>query len=126
MEMDRELLEKAKTVKSAEGLIALAKENGVEMTEESASAYFALLHPKTGELSEEELDNVSGGGCKRNGDTVVSALHSCSKWRCHACGETYRKTALGKCCRKCGHDALCFECVFNKYEKGLWLCTYGN
>ena len=47
-------------------LIALAKENGIELTEESAQAYFNQLNPKTGELaddelSDSELDNVSGG-----------------------------------------------------------------
>ena len=33
------------------------------MTEESAKAYFELLHPKTGKIADEELENVSGGGC---------------------------------------------------------------
>ena len=35
-----ELIEKAKSAKSPEELFALAKENGVELTEESAAAYF--------------------------------------------------------------------------------------
>ena len=58
-----ELIEKAKQAKSVEELLALAKENGMEMTEEQATAYYAQLSPKSGELSDEELDNVSGGGC---------------------------------------------------------------
>ena len=56
-----ELIEKAKSAKTPEELLALAKENGVELTEESAAAYFDRLNPKTGELSDSELDNVSGG-----------------------------------------------------------------
>ena len=56
-----ELIEKAKSAKTPEELMALAKENGVELTEESAAAYFDRLHPQTGELSDSELDNVSGG-----------------------------------------------------------------
>ena len=61
MGMNKELLAKAKEMKTPEELMALAKENGVELTEESAAAYFDRLNPKTGELSDSELDNVSGG-----------------------------------------------------------------
>ena len=66
MELTKELVAKAKEAKTPEELMALAKENGVELTEESAAAYFDRLHPQTGELSDSELDNVSGGcggGC---------------------------------------------------------------
>ena len=35
-----ELIEKAKSAKTPEELMALAKENGMELTEESAKAYF--------------------------------------------------------------------------------------
>ena len=58
-----EMIEKARTAKSAEKLLALAKDNGVEMTEDEAKTYFAQLNPKSGELDDDELDNVSGGGC---------------------------------------------------------------
>ncbi len=64
MEMNKELLAKAKEAKTPEELMSLAKENGIEMTEESAKAYFEQLNPKTGELSDDELDNVAGGGCQ--------------------------------------------------------------
>ena len=63
MKLNKELLTKAKAAKTAEEIMALAKENGMELTEESAKAYLDLLHPQTGELSDDELDNVSGGGC---------------------------------------------------------------
>ena len=59
-----ELIEKAKSAKTPEELMALAKENGVELTEESAKAYFEQLNPKTGEVSDEELHNIAGGGCQ--------------------------------------------------------------
>ena len=42
-----ELIEKAKSAKTPEELMALAKENGMELTEESAKAYFDRLHPQT-------------------------------------------------------------------------------
>ena len=61
MELTKELVAKAKEAKTSEGLMALAKENGIGLTEEEAKAYFDRLHPQTGELSDSELDNVSGG-----------------------------------------------------------------
>ena len=61
MEMNKELLEKAKEAKTPDELMSLAKENGIELTAESAASYFERLNSKTGELSDSELDNVSGG-----------------------------------------------------------------
>ena len=60
-----EMIEKAKVAKSAEELLALAKENNVEMTADEAATYFAQLNPTSGELSDDDLDNVAGGagGC---------------------------------------------------------------
>lgn len=60
MNVSKELLEKAKTAKSAEELIEMAKEENIELTVEQAAKAFAELN-KSGELSDEELDNVSGG-----------------------------------------------------------------
>ncbi|MDE7399063.1 MAG: Nif11-like leader peptide family RiPP precursor [Oscillospiraceae bacterium] len=57
-----ELIEKAKQAKSPEELLALAKEHEFELTEDEAKEYFERLS-KSGEISDEELDNVSGGGC---------------------------------------------------------------
>ena len=71
MKISKELLEKAKTAKTAEELLAMAKAEKIELTEEEATKAFAELN-KTGELSDEELDNVAGGGCgdsNKSGDT---------------------------------------------------------
>ena len=64
MNISKELLEKAKTAKTAEELLAMAKAENIELTVEQAAKAFAELN-KTGELSDEELDNVSGG-CGRD------------------------------------------------------------
>ena len=64
MNISKELLEKAKTAKTAEELLELAKAENIELTEEQAKEYFATIHA-SGELSDEELDNVSGG-CGRD------------------------------------------------------------
>ena len=66
--MNEEIIKKAKEAKTAEELLALAKENSIELTEDQARELFDRLHPATGELSDDELDNVAGGGC-------VSSVH---------------------------------------------------
>ena len=57
MKISKELLEKAK---SAEELLEMAKTEKIELTAEEAAKAFAELN-KSGELSDEELDNVAGG-----------------------------------------------------------------
>ena len=46
MEMNKELLAKAKEMKTPEKLMALAKENGVELTEESAAGTLTGCIPR--------------------------------------------------------------------------------
>ena len=74
-----EMIEKAKAAGSAEELLELAKANGVEMTADEATTYFAQLNPKSGELDDNDLDNVSGGACtsKSTGRTVVTSGCQC-------------------------------------------------
>ena len=60
MNISKELIEKAIQAKTAEELLEMAKEENIELTVEQAAKAFAELH-KAGELSDEELDNVSGG-----------------------------------------------------------------
>ena len=60
MKLTKELIEKAKTANTAEELLAMAKAENIEMTAEEAEKAFAELN-KTGELSDEELNNVAGG-----------------------------------------------------------------
>lgn len=82
-----ELIEKARQTKSVEELFALAKENGITISEEEAKDYFEQLH-KTGELSDDELDNVSGGGCYyKDGRLVVTVSYFCKRYVCRVCNE---------------------------------------
>ena len=60
MQFSKELIEKAKTAKSPEELLAMSKSEGFELPEGVAKTVFSKLN-KTGELSDEELNNVSGG-----------------------------------------------------------------
>ena len=72
MKISKELLKKAKTAKTAEELLEMAKAENIEISAEEAAKAFAELN-KTGELSDEELDNVAGGcaGPYQSGDTPL-------------------------------------------------------
>ena len=61
MKLTKEMIEKAKAAKSAEELLELAKAEGIELTAEQAAKAFTELN-KSGELSDEELENAAGGG----------------------------------------------------------------
>ena len=94
-----EQLTKAKAAKSAEELLALAKESGVEMTKAEADKDFAGLHCE-GELSDDELDNVSGGGCQSN-VYISDTDHSfCHNYVHRSNGETFSERGSKYC--KCG------------------------
>ena len=126
MEFSKELLTKAKSAENSAALLALAKENGMELTQEEADAYFAELH-KTGELSDDELENVTGGGCRKNGHLVVSIGYGCDLWRCKRhpyerrdwvhYGDDYYYGCPG-----CKGKPICNHCYYCKYTGGLWLC----
>ena len=58
-EISKELLAKAMACETAEELVALAKENGVEITNEQAQAY--LAESANNELDDEQLEKVAGG-----------------------------------------------------------------
>ena len=91
MEFTKELLDKAKAAKSAEELLEMAKAENIEVTAEEAKQAFLKLH-QSGELADEELDNVSGG-CggedisepKYKEDDLVtnSRYFACSTCKCY-------------------------------------------
>lgn len=61
MTMNEELFQKVKEARTVEELLALAKENSIELTEEQAKAFIARVYPASGELADDELDAVAGG-----------------------------------------------------------------
>ena len=117
MKFSKELIEKAKTAKSAEELLAMAKAEGFELPEGEAKTVFSKLN-KTGELSDEELDNVAGG-CGgeeitepkyKEGDLVwISggfACYTCGRYRAFKVTEVHRspvgKHTYSVACPDCG------------------------
>ena len=117
MNISKELIEKAKTAKTAEELLAMAKAENIEMTAEDAAKAFAKMN-KNGELSDEELDNVAGGCGKEEipepkykiGDMVISSrgfpCHTCGIYRDFQITEVHRspdgKHTYSIACPECG------------------------
>lgn len=111
MKFSNEIIAKAKEAKTSEELIDLAKENNIDLTEEEAKRYYAQLHPTMGELSDDELDNVAGGGCySEDGRLETTCGHKCKHY------------VEG---RKSGVKGTCFRCKYwgvdpNAVKAGLW------
>lgn len=91
------LMEKVQGAKTPEELLALAKEAGIQMSPQKAEEIFALLNKK-GEISDEELDNVSGGS-----NSVELPLH----------------------CRQCGGSSfgLCLKEIAENVATLCWICA---
>lgn len=117
-----ELIEKARQAKSFEELLALAKENGLELTADEARDHFEMIN-RSGELSDDELDNVAGGGCHyKDGRLVVTHGNSCNQWACQYCGEAFHwpHTCPTLPSMK-GYG--CSNCYYMVYEHALLLCN---
>ncbi len=112
--MKKELLEKAKLAEKAEELITLAKENGFDLTEEEAEAYFAKLNPKAGVLADDELDDAAGGErCGTiydSGRPVITAFNSCEYFEREKTRE------------KIPNGGYCKNCVWSEMRTGALLC----
>ena len=104
--LNPEMIEKAKVAKSAEELLEIAKANGVDMTADEAKTYFAQLNPKSGELDDDDLDNVAGGACERVDESPLI-------------GKIVRVTS-GQTCKKCGGKIGRIDTT--RYGYGLILC----
>ena len=115
MKLSKELLEKAQTAKSPEELIQMAKTENIDLSAEEAAKAFAKLNA-SGELSDEELDNVAGGCSPSDppkyniGDMVISSrgfpCHTCGIYRDFQITEVHRspdgKHTYSIACPECG------------------------
>ena len=91
MNLNAEMIEKAKAAASVEELMEIAKANAVELTPAEAATYFAQLNPVTGELSDDDLDAVSGGACAGGDNQPIKdgdAVRVINGKTCPNCGGT--------------------------------------
>ena len=109
-----ELIAKAKTAKSAEELLVLAKENSVELTEEEAKIYFEQLNANVA-LSDDDLDAVSGGSDCPVGKDKYFDIDEKVKIKCTKCGWKVgvisRHPQLGTRCVRCA-NVNCLAIVY--------------
>ena len=104
MEVSQEIIERAEQTKTIEELAALAKEEHIYLTEDELEYYFKVLHPKEGEMADEELDTIGGGSQCKSGKTyssdppyklIVTIGNSC---------ELFKRNAEGsEVCNNCQH-----------------------
>ncbi len=116
MELNDKLLEKAKKAKSSEDLITLAKENGIDFTDDEARTYFSRLNAEAGELSDDELDSVAGG--RKCGTSyydhrpIVTVGNSCGLYE----DEETKRADTGN--GKCG------TCLYSKVMEIFLICNH--
>ena len=97
-----ELISKAKAAKSAEELLALAKENNVELTEQEAKTYFEQLNAND-TVSDDDLEMASGGGSCPWADEEDDSAEEKSKPNQVLCPYCSRPITVGhKACPWCG------------------------
>ena len=106
-----ELVEKAKAAASAEQLLEIAKAAGVEMTPAEAATYFAQLNPKSGELDDDDLDNVAGGACATGDPTSGERVRVTSGQTCPKCGTNIGLVMYGGA--YLGTYVRCEPCEYN-------------
>ena len=127
-----EMIMKGKNAKTVDELKTMAAQEGWNMCDDEAQAYFEELkeltgEKKTGELSDDELDNVSGGGCYKDNRLVVTTFNWCDEFVCKCGGRGRILNELNESdsgtCKRCKKRVKCSHCKYCSYEKGLWLCN---
>lgn len=128
-----EMIMKGKNANTVEELKEMAAEQDWDMTDEEAAQNFEELQrclakrQKSGELSDDELDNVSGGGCYKDNRLVVTTFNWCDEFVCKCGGRGRILNELNESdsgtCKRCKKRVKCSHCKYCSYEKGLWLCN---
>lgn len=102
---------KAKKAQSPEDILAIAERKGIEISPEEAAVYFDVMS-KYGKLSDEELENVTGGMMPINSSWCVGVS------KCPKDGHSLDRAGR-KVCDKCPF----IETRTVGYDFQIW-CTY--
>ena len=101
------------------------KAHGCEVTAAELEE-FMKKGGKSGELSDDELDDVAAGKkcgtVYKDGRPVVTVCNGCEHYRCGKCKKP-DAYAVGKWCRYCMAPRSCNTCNFCEYTGGLWICN---
>jgi hypothetical protein len=136
MYMDiKDIIVKGAKANSAQELKELAAKENMPLTDEQAEEYFAELQEylkkqQTGELSDDELDDVNGGKCKISCPNVEPGGW-CSGWVCAKCKGTKktevwasdRAQMVGWICSNCRVRVQCINCKYCKRAIVNYVCT---
>ena len=144
MKFTEEQMKKFSEAKSVEEVLALAKEEGVEISEEEIRKYYnatrIAARDGEGELSDDELDNVAGGiyACN-DGRLIISCGYWCSNWKHYQCGGGTKKVYgfggednVSYFCDRCNNKGYkgnffgigyCETCDWCVIEAGQWKCN---
>ena len=112
------------------------KTHGCGAYAEDLEKFFAEMTEKSGELDDDELDNVAAGRkcgtVYKDNRPVVAIINKCSRFKCKHCKSddsslTYEMLDAfeGGRCSVCWASAACGNCIYCKYKGGLWIC-YNN
>jgi len=114
--MDQQSVEKARKATSAEDLAKIARQEGVTLSKEDAEKYYSELHPEEGELSDSELNNVSGGSCY---STATLAKEYAQVSKASTCGNystdgwsAFSSGSDEKTCLNCSHATTSTTSVY--------------
>lgn len=131
-----ELILKAKEAKTVEAILAIAKENGLDVSREDAEMYIQM-NRESGELPDEALNGVTGGAAYtlRDGYLIVTNFHECDRWKCDKCGGDrieYMRVASESgwaWAHKCGGypnacGKSCATCKYMVYRFPFQICTH--
>ena len=129
---DEDLRKEFLEASEAEKISEFLKAHGCEATIDEFDEFMKSAGGKSGELDDDELDNVAAGKkcgtVYKDGHPVVTIYNYCDHFRCKTCGST--KAEIDRDCikgpnyaPKCHKNgANCKGCKFCEYKKGLWLC----
>ena len=97
-----EMIQKAKAAANPEELLKIAHENNVDMTADAAKEMYSELHAE-GSLSDDELNNVAGGGCSDSPNECPDCGSTNVHYEVSVEGNSTRLKTFYKChCNDCG------------------------
>ena len=114
MQISKEYIEKIKGANSVEELKKVCADEKINVSDDKLKQCYDLYHSGSAELSDDELDNVSGGACYSSGVDGPNGFHQ------------YLITTAGNSCL--GHTSdskpFLYTCGTCKYSFGIGLTMY--